>query len=56
MGSVQVVPVTILVSQPQQPETHELGICFRYSGMEMVLLNVQMNYSVENCSAPFRVA
>uniref|UniRef100_A0A2K6FUV7 Uncharacterized protein n=1 Tax=Propithecus coquereli TaxID=379532 RepID=A0A2K6FUV7_PROCO len=50
MGSVQVV------SPQQQPETHELGICFRYSGMGMALLNVQLNCFVANGSGPFRVA
>uniref|UniRef100_A0A2K6S304 Uncharacterized protein n=1 Tax=Saimiri boliviensis boliviensis TaxID=39432 RepID=A0A2K6S304_SAIBB len=57
MGSVRVVSLTVLVSQPQQhPETHELGICFRYSGMGVALLSVRLSCLVANCSAPFRVA
>ena len=57
MGSVRVVSLTVLVNQPQQqPETQELGICFRYSGMGVALLNVRLNCLVANCSAPFRVA
>uniref|UniRef100_A0A8C6B0L8 Uncharacterized protein n=1 Tax=Monodon monoceros TaxID=40151 RepID=A0A8C6B0L8_MONMO len=57
MGSVRVVSLTVLVNQPQQqPETHELGIYFRYSGMGVALLNVGLNSLVANCSAPFRVA
>uniref|UniRef100_A0A671DT29 Uncharacterized protein n=1 Tax=Rhinolophus ferrumequinum TaxID=59479 RepID=A0A671DT29_RHIFE len=57
MGSVRVVSLTVLVNQPQQqPETHELGTCFRYSGMGVALLKVRLNCLVANCSAPFRVA
>uniref|UniRef100_A0A8C3YSU1 Uncharacterized protein n=1 Tax=Catagonus wagneri TaxID=51154 RepID=A0A8C3YSU1_9CETA len=57
MGSVRVVSLTVLVNQPQQqPETQELGICFRYSGMGVALLKVRLNCLVANCSAPFKVA
>uniref|UniRef100_A0A8D2AS59 Uncharacterized protein n=1 Tax=Sciurus vulgaris TaxID=55149 RepID=A0A8D2AS59_SCIVU len=57
MGSVRVVSLTVLVSQPQQqPETHELGICFKYSGKGVALLKVWLNCLVANCSAPFKEA
>lgn len=57
MGSVRVVSLTVLVSQPQQqPETHELGICFRCSGMGVAVLNVRLNCSVAKHGTPFRVA
>uniref|UniRef100_A0A8C9E720 Uncharacterized protein n=1 Tax=Phocoena sinus TaxID=42100 RepID=A0A8C9E720_PHOSS len=57
MGSVRVVSLTVLVNQPQQqPETHELGICFRYSGMGVAVLNVRLNCLVAKYGTPFRVA
>uniref|UniRef100_A0A8C4LA97 Uncharacterized protein n=1 Tax=Equus asinus TaxID=9793 RepID=A0A8C4LA97_EQUAS len=57
MGSVRVVSLTVLVNQPQQQlDTHELGICFRYSGMGVALLSVRLDCLVANCRASFRVA
>uniref|UniRef100_A0A8C6BY74 Uncharacterized protein n=1 Tax=Monodon monoceros TaxID=40151 RepID=A0A8C6BY74_MONMO len=57
MGSVRVVSLTVLVNQPQQqPETHELGICFRYSGMGVAVLNVRLNCLVAKYGTPFKVA